>query len=108
MNISKFEDWKKSVTQLNDEARNIIHDRDELYRFIADEVKLAFEKMDLYPENVHITPSANEVQVEFKAGDNVVIDPNCLVDLHMNFRVSYGYNDRGNWRVILIFYPFKD
>ena len=107
MNQSKFEDWKKSVTQLNDEAGKIIHDRDELYKIVADEVRECFSKMDLYPENIHITPSADRIEVEFMAKDDVIIDPVRLNELHMNFRVNYGYDDRGNWRVILIFYPFK-
>ena len=33
MNPHKLEDWRLSVSKLNEEAGKIIHDRDELYKF---------------------------------------------------------------------------
>ena len=106
MNINKFEDWKKSVTDLNAEAGKIVSDRDKLYSFIADEIKEAFAKMRIYPENVHVSPSAHEIRVEFKAGDDIIINPTHLLNLHMNFKVGYDYDKRGKFRNVFIFYPF--
>lgn len=108
MNPSKLEDWKNAVTQLNEEAGHIIADRDKLYHSMADEIKRVFGRMSIYPDNVHLSSSAHEIRVEFKAGDNLIIDPVALLELHMKFRLGHSYDRSGNFQYVLTFYPFKD
>ena len=108
MNQSKLEDWKKSVTELNREASHIIADRDKLYHSMADEIKRIFGRMNIFPENVHLNSSAHEIRVEFKAGDTLIIDPVPLLELHMKFKLGHDYDKRGNFRYVLVFYPFRD
>lgn len=108
MNVEKFKDWQTSVVKLNTEAGKIIQDRDNLYEYLSNEVKSTFGKMGLYPEKVHLSSSAHEIRVEFKSEDDVLINPSILSELHMKFKISYGFDKKGNWRVVLVFYPFKD
>lgn len=108
MNLSKFEDWKSSVGDINTKTDKLIQNRDSLYEFMASEVKKSFAKMDLYPQHVHLTPSAHEITVEFYSEDDIIIDPEVLSELHMQFRITYGFDNQGNWRVIIIFYPFME
>lgn len=108
MNPHKLEDWRISVSKLNEEAGKIIHDRDELYKFIADDIKKVFARMNLYPENVNVNSTGKLIEVEFKSLDDIILDPVQLMELHMKFRLSHGIDNRGNWRYVLKFYPFEE
>lgn len=108
MDQTKLEDWKLAVAQLNEDASNLIHSRDELYKVMADDIKGVFAQMDLHPQNVHIESSAHKISVKFQPNDPVIIDPVIISQLNMKFRVTGGYNDSAIWRIVLIFYPFEE
>lgn len=104
---SKFDmdNWKNTVHALNGEAMKIINDRDDLYKLMADYIRKIFAEMNLYPEDIHINSLGDEIKVKFPPNDEVIIDPNLI---NMKFRVTMGYNDRGNSRIVLVVYPFKE
>ena len=104
----KFNEWKSTVSNLNNSADEIISAREEAYKIMADAIKGGFRKSNNPVPRIHFESDASEIVCTWDMGVTPVIPVDLIVSIRMPFSFTKELNIDGEWERKLIFYPFRE
>ena len=108
MDHKKFADWKQSVEELNQFASKIDSDRNQIYEWLANEIKEIFSWNGFEVRNVNFTKDGSVIQVWVEdASASIKFPMDFIESISMPFAVKRILNSDCNNELFVELYPLE-
>ena len=109
MNFEEFEDWQKSVEDMNRLSSKIDNNRNEIYEWLANEIKQVFEENDLPTRNVNFSTDGSIIQVwlDIDTSDSIRFSKQFLKSIGMPFSVKRVLDSEVRNELFVELYPLE-
>ena len=103
-----YENWRKSVGELNQNASKIDSDRKEMYEWMANEIKAILNECDMVAKNVNFTTDGSVIQVRLEdVADSIRFPLEFIDSISMPFSVKRILNSECNYELFIELYPLE-
>lgn len=104
--MNDLDKWKSSVLELNNTSKNVMHQRGEIYSWLASKIKKLFEDNSIDAPKVHINPDGSNIILSWYDEKEVILSSHMMRELDMEFSFTREVSNEGYWIKKIILYPF--